>query len=152
VQFDNLFETFRGKANQRHALWKKKCGFTKTSTVLSIKPSAKPIEKPREGTLPMPQDDTDPSPEPIVEDVVNEPEPETFGETEGAGPTTVPTPIPSQRSPRTWKPTRRMIESLQQEGLTLLTIPISLEALHYDLFPSIEIDEIDPIALVAKND
>jgi Reverse transcriptase (RNA-dependent DNA polymerase) len=163
IKVDDTFETVLGITEATHGTWRSKCGFTKEITrkvakTTSIKPRiTKSILKVKETN-----DDNRPSVDveqellpddfgPLPEIMENE-RGTSLGETIGDDTGTSQEPT-LRRSKRNWKPTPRMLESIQQrEDEVEERLPISLQAACYDDQFMTMIDDENPMCLLARTD
>jgi hypothetical protein len=167
VKFDDVFETVKGVTEALHGRWKIVCGFTSSEVDVSTKVDSKvtkvmspkpPYTNHMPEQLPVPGHDLEgeipPEPPP-------EPDGEVLVENEGANhyergqidqnnqTQAAPTVEPTRRSFRSWKPTMAYLESIQQEVINLLSIPVCMELLCYDG----EEEETEcPLSMIAKAD
>jgi hypothetical protein len=169
VRFDDTFDTVSSLREDSHGWWLQKCGFTtgnaKINTQLdftaeNIK-TTNDIDKNSEigrnntaiHSTPVPDIDVSVpitiDPLDLVPDI-GENEGATVPEHEGDNQAPQATEQPAtRRSQRTWKPTARVLESLQQQDMAL---PMCMQAAVYDTEYQTIIDDINPITLLAQTD
>jgi Reverse transcriptase (RNA-dependent DNA polymerase) len=169
IRFDDTFETVRGTKDELHSLWKTKCGFTrekhrspikksiarisKDKTEQSITPENVPVVE--EGNEFLMNNQEQPPDNPLVDQEI--PPQLPIRENEGANIQDQEDPQPVvdnqasnlRRSTRQRQPTRRMLESVEQETMSL---PVSLQIMKYDPDCDTFLDYTHPIALAATND
>jgi hypothetical protein len=156
LKYDDTFETVMGKSEESHGMWKEKCGFASMDPSPSrTDPKASPskIKQNKETKLAgndqlVDTNETEPL-EPVYPDSEQLEGDETYFPMD-TDPITEPSAGPTQKSTRSWKPTQRFLENLQQEEISLTMIPHSLGALHY-IGDNEPCDE-HQISLIAKTD
>jgi hypothetical protein len=164
VKIDDLFETINVITVKEHGEWLRKCHFTKTKAPPSIitKPSttlrtAPPIPQANEGADLTNDFGYDPELGVPTEPQQSEGEQVPTGTTAAQQIVEPPQQAPTmthpaeatRKSTRTPKPTQRLLESIQQESLSL---PIYLEAARYDPYEDNELDDVHPLTLLSKAD
>jgi hypothetical protein len=171
IKVDESFETIRGVCESTHGSWREKCGFTndktsKTKTKVkatriksTISSSGRSkdllqenlehklddlqIQEEEYATLPVDFGELPvPAHEGVLEPVINE---------EGIRDPTNEINIKNvRRSKRNWKPTQKILESIQQEDG--FKVPVNLQACVYDDEYETFLDNANPMCLLAKTD
>ena len=152
VKFDDLFETVKGISDDSHGIWKAKCGFSKENP--------KGTKVTADGKVPrVDRDNTNNVVERELveqEEILAHEEPDDFpGEMEAELPNPEPPEViqPTRRSTRAWKPSIKILESMQQQDIVLSTIDDEdNEILKYTGTHQTMVDEIHPISLLSKVD
>jgi hypothetical protein len=164
VKFDDTFDTVSSLREDSHGWWLQKCGFTTGNTKINSQldftaenvTTTNKIDKSSEigGNTTATENqqienfDVPVTVDPFEIEIESDtPEGEII-EPEGAHP--VPQTEPTvRRSKRTWQPTKRILESMQQNDMAL---PMCLQAAVYDTEYETIIDNINPMTLLAQTD
>jgi Reverse transcriptase (RNA-dependent DNA polymerase) len=159
MKYDETFETVRGIREESHGTWRQKCGFTR--------------EQPRDSPL-IPKteivEDSANLPPTLNEAASISPD---FGDTNDETIRQLETPIAqadgkqqsegaagtpelndkqdttTRRSNRTWKPTSKYLESIEQEAIAL---PANVQIANYDVEYKTILDDVNPFTVLAKTD
>ena len=161
VTFDDTFETVSHLREESHGWWLQKCGFSKTTTTThNHQPPTQTTtnanhdlqnasEDHKQHTTDLQNDVTvDPFEITNEDDPMDLQVPQDVIEPEGV-PQIPIGPQTTRRSTRNWKPTQRLLESIQQIDMAL---PICLQAAVYDDEYETMIDNINPMSLMAQTD
>ena len=151
VKHDDMFETVSSASNDRtHGMWKKLAGFETTKETKKLeKRVLKLTNQQPDEIVPLQEVEADMAYE-GAEATEDEIMPVNEGETEESEtPTTEGQQASTRRSSRRWKPTAKLLESLQQQEVAL---PSHLEVLaeQYDMRED-EFELDDPFAFAAKH-
>jgi Reverse transcriptase (RNA-dependent DNA polymerase) len=159
IKHDDSFETVRTTKDETHGWWITKCGFTREQPASNVpqqqillETSKKNKEIIKENNLERTQtnnivdnfmDEYDNN----VDDAESTVRPQDEGAQHELQQDQPPQEQPPRRSTRAWKPTRKYLESVQQESLAL---PISLQIAKYDSDCEIFVDNINPLSVLAQ--
>ena len=161
IKFDDTFETIKDLREESHGWWLQKCGFTKSNQQTKIPndyTTVEPVAN-QDNTIDFTTNNQEVND--ATMQITIDPFEIELGETNIPNlPETVTAPPegevlqetpqqPTRRSNRTWKPTARLLESIEQADMAL---PICLQAMVYDDEYETIIDNINPMTLLAQTD
>ena len=153
VKFDDLFETVKGVSDDAHGIWKSKCGFSKENPKGANKCPDAQITPSNEGNVNNAIERELVEQEEIMAHEGAEQD-DFPGEMEAELPDPEPPDVihPTRRSTRAWKPSLKILESIQQDELVLSTIDEENEVLKYTGTHPTMIDEVHSISLLSHVD